>query len=65
MLHPGFRGMGLHRRAIDVRLDIARRRGRMQAIAIASPSNTPSLCNLLRQGGRVESIIDRADARVR
>jgi GNAT superfamily N-acetyltransferase len=65
MLHPGFRGMGLHRRAIDLRLDIARRRGRLQAIAIASPSNTPSLCNLLRRGGRVESIIDLADARVR
>jgi len=65
MLHPNFRGMGLHRRAIDLRLDIARRHGRLQAIAIASPSNTPSLCNLLHRGGWVESIIDFADARVR
>jgi hypothetical protein len=65
MLHPGYRGMGLHRRAIDLRLDIARRRGRVQAVAIASPFNTPSLCNLLRRGGRVEGIIDLADARVR
>lgn len=65
MLHPGFRGIGLHRRAIDVRLDIARRHGRMHAVAIAAPSNTASLCNLLRRGGRVESVIDLADARVR
>jgi hypothetical protein len=57
--------MGLHRGAIGRRLAIARRRGRLHAVSIASPSNTASLCNLLRQGGRVEGILDLPDGRVR
>jgi hypothetical protein len=65
MLDPGARGLGLHRGAIERRLAIARDRGRAHAVAIASPSNTSSLCNLLRQGGRVEGILDLPDGRVR
>jgi hypothetical protein len=65
MLEPGVRGMGLHRGAIDRRLAIARRRGRTSAVSIAAPSNTASLCNLLRRGGRVEGVLDLPGGRVR
>jgi phenylacetate-CoA ligase len=65
MVHPAFRGMGLHRQSIELRLDMARARGRVEAVTMASPSNTPSLCNLVGGGGRVEGIVDFPDGRVR
>ncbi len=65
MLDPAARGMWLHRRAIERRLAIAREHRRSCAVAIAAPSNVSSLCNLLREGGRLSGLLDLPGGRVR
>jgi len=65
MLHPDFRGKGLHREAIGLRLKIALERGRSKGFAMSSPWNTASLCNLLRMGARIRDLLSFADGRLR
>ena len=65
MVHPNYRGRGLQREAIRIRVQEAEKVGASRLLAQVSPRNTNSLQNLFSEGFQCTQVASYRDGRFR
>lgn len=65
MVHPGYRGRGLQREVIQIRVEEANRIGASRLLAQVSPQNFNSLQNLFAEGFKCTQVVSYSDGRSR
>jgi hypothetical protein len=65
LVHPNFQGLGIQARAIELRLELARKKGILDLGVTVSPHNKRSLYNIIKAGGEIRRMVSFEDGRTR